>query len=43
MRELSITATINKLKEATESLERRLFQMMEVIDAKDAIIEVQMK
>ena len=43
MREESITAMISKLKETAGRLERRLFQMMDVIDAKDAIIECQLK
>ena len=43
MREESITAMISKLKETAGRLERRLFQMMDVIDAKDAIIENQLK
>lgn len=42
-RRLSNGKVLTDLKEAVDKAERRIYQLMDVIDAKDAIIENQLK
>ena len=43
MRRISTGKALSDLRGAIEVIERKLYQLMDVIDAKDAIIERQMK
>ena len=43
MRRISTGKALSDLRGAIEVIERKLYQLMDVIDAKDAIIDRQMK